>query len=595
MRRWRPVVIVGAALMAVLLFVGGFLSFLGLGEAPEEDEDAFWQGMLDDFDWENFPWDTFPFEDLEDFPWENLPWDDLPEDFDWNNVPWEDLPEDFPWGEIPWEDPPEDFPWDRVPWGELPWDEVPWDNLPEELPWNELNWDEVPDDLPWEKIPWNELPEDFPWENLPWENTPWGDLPADFPWGNVPWQDVPMDDLPEDFPWENVPWNDMPEDFDWNSVPWQDAPWDELPEDFPWENIPWESLPKDETPEDFPWDKVPWEEMPEDYDWNNVPWESAPWDDLPENFPWENVPWEDMPEDTPWQDIPWEQAPPETWEDFPWNDLPEDFPWGDMPWADIPPSDVPEDAFPEDFYPEVWDHEHQFASDVWDVVKEPTCGEKGVKENTCSICKKKIQAEIEATGLHEFGGGNICTVCGCRHIWLQSESKREQYSGKPLVGDAVPELLPASASLLPGHRINAEGLIFMEYRELGKFANLFSFAGGVAIVDEAGNDVTYMYKCEMVYGSLELTKRDVTLRTASKTKRYDGTPLSGDEGKEDDFTAEGLIEGDRFVDVVFGEGQTEYGSRSNEILSFRIVNEAGEDVTGNYSVKMVFGKLRVTP
>lgn len=446
MKRWRPLYLLGIILMAIVVFVGAILSFLGFTDAASRGRNAkeFWRDFLEDFNWQEFPWENFPFDMLEDFPWDTLPWDDLPENFDWNSIPWENLPENFPWEKLPWKDPPENFPWDRVPWNDVAWDRVPWD--------------EIPEDFPWEKVPWEELPEDFPWE-----------------------------------------------------------------------------------------------------------------------------------------DVPWSEAPPELWEDFPWTELPENFPWQLLPWLAIPPALVPDDAFPEDFYPEAWEHEHVFSGD-WVLVSPATCGAAGEEINECILCKRTIHRAIEPTNLHTFDEEGICGVCHVRRLILMSESKSAQYSGEPLVGDSVPVFLAGSASLLEGHMLNTAGLRFAKCRELGKAVNSFYFVNKVCVIDGAGRDVSSQYYVEKVFGTLELTKREIVLRTKTKQKKYDGTPLSGDEGKPDDYTVEGLVGGDRLVDVVFGESVTDRGMRrQNEIVSFRIVNAAGEDVTGNYAVQVEWGWLIVTP
>ncbi len=551
MRRWKPLYTIGILLFAVVLFIGAFLTFLGVTKKSGEgdEEDRFWQGFLDDFDWDRFPWETFPFDSVEDFPWEQLPWEDMPGDFDWNNFPWDNLPETFPWEHLPWTDPPADFPWDKVPWEEIPWDGIDWENLPEEFPWNDLDWSTLPEDFPWEDVPWGDAPADFPWEDLPWESAPWGSLPEEFPWDKVPWEDLPADTFPADaFPWEHIPWEELPEDFDWSKVPWENAPWGDLPADFPWDKVPWGDLPAD-----FPWTQVPWEKVPEDFAWENFPWES----------------------------------------------LPADFPWWLLPWLAISPSVVPDGVFPEGFYPQQWEHEHQYAFEEWELIDPPSCGVAGLERNLCTVCGRYIERPIPATGRHVFEEeSGVCTVCGVRRLYLASESKTAQYSGSPLVGDAPLVIAEGSAALAEGHRINDEAVIYTQWSELGKTANIFRFAGGKAVVDEEGNDVTSQYYIIRLCGTLELTKREVTLYTPNKTKKEDGTPLNGDEGRgEEDCWVEGLVEGDYLTDVVFDEGQTARGRRPNAVISFRIVREVDGkivDVTDNYAVKTNFGTLRVT-
>lgn len=71
------------------------------------------------------------------------------------------------------------------------------------------------------------------------------------------------------------------------------------------------------------------------------------------------------------------------------------------------------------------EHTHEYGE--WTIVREATCGEKGLKEKTCS-CGAKTEEEISATGEHNYGWiteteatcgaegkeKGICSVCGNR-------------------------------------------------------------------------------------------------------------------------------------------------------------------------------------
>lgn len=99
----------------------------------------------------------------------------------------------------------------------------------------------------------------------------------------------------------------------------------------------------------------------------------------------------------------------------------------------------------------------------------------------------------------------------------------------------------------------------------------------------------------MEYGTLTVTPRELTLTLKNVTmsaSELDGKPLTG----ELEAIPEGaLAAGDRLVDVRFDVSLSEPGKKQYGILSYRILNADGEDVTANYIVKTQKGWLTLTP
>ncbi len=536
MRRMKFLFIVGMLIAGILAFVGGLLISTGYRNfdmlsdpnAQPGQTRPFWERFLEDFDWNTFDFDNFDWDTFrDDFPWEDLPWDDVPDHYDWNRLPWDELNDTFPWGNVQWDD----------------------------------------------------LPEDFDWGDMPW-----GDIPEDFDWGSVPWGDVPIEDLPEDFPWENVPWDNLPEDFDWGSVPWGDVPIEDLPEDFPWENVPWEDLPAD-----FDWGNVPWDNLPEDFDWGSIPWENVPFDQLPADFPWEKVPWGDLAEDFDWGSVPWDSLPG----DFDWGSLPWEYliPLAalgmlDMPWDRIPHDAIPDGLLPDDFSPWADECEHVFGP--YEIVKDATCGEPGLKRHVCTLCKLAETEVIDPTGEHEFNAEHICNTCNRRLLIVNgsADTKEKEYDGTPLSDNYYEIDWANSAAPVPGHNIIVTNLTSIT--EVGTAVNRFS-----VIVRDGTNEnmrVDDAYVIIKNYNRLVVKRRVITIVTESAEKVYDGTPLTCPQ-----YRVEGdLVPGDELIDVVFDEeGQKEYGNKPNTIVSYRIVNSAGEDVMRNYEVRVQCGTLTV--
>ena len=115
------------------------------------------------------------------------------------------------------------------------------------------------------------------------------------------------------------------------------------------------------------------------------------------------------------------------------------------------------------------------------------------------------------------------------------------------------------------------------------------------IVDANGEDVTANYAdIEVKEGLLTITKRPVTVATASDSKAYDGTGLHKNEvtvtpgeGLEEAFVNEDTPE------YEFTGGQTYLGSSPNTVAVVKVMN-GEEDVTGNYDVTYVPGTLTIT-
>ena len=91
-------------------------------------------------------------------------------------------------------------------------------------------------------------------------------------------------------------------------------------------------------------------------------------------------------------------------------------------------------------------------------------------------------------------------------------------------------------------------------------------------------------------GSLTITPKDVTFTGKSDSKQW-----TGEEQEITGITEDGLLEGDKYEGLSYSAKGTNSGTYDGEFSGTLVIkNEAGEDVTGNYSVKLVPGKLTIT-
>ena len=113
------------------------------------------------------------------------------------------------------------------------------------------------------------------------------------------------------------------------------------------------------------------------------------------------------------------------------------------------------------------------------------------------------------------------------------------------------------------------------------------------IVDAMGNDVTKNYALTYVAGDLEITGRAATV-TANDNKGilYDGKAHGGNG-----YTSAGLLDGHTVTGVVIDGEKIDAGLYEDALVprDAMIVDENGNDVSGNYEVTYVAGDLEITP
>ncbi|MBO7196517.1 MAG: transglutaminase domain-containing protein [Clostridia bacterium] len=122
--------------------------------------------------------------------------------------------------------------------------------------------------------------------------------------------------------------------------------------------------------------------------------------------------------------------------------------------------------------------------------------------------------------------------------------------------------------------------------------NIGRYAAGykVTVLDGGGVDRTDFYKIDYSYGTVEISAIEITVTAGSASKKYDGSALTCNEII---YNSIHLAIGDTIVDYTVSGSQINVGKSSNVVKSVTIVNSEGEDVTGNYIVKMAEGVLTV--
>ena len=188
-------------------------------------------------------------------------------------------------------------------------------------------------------------------------------------------------------------------------------------------------------------------------------------------------------------------------------------------------------------------------------------------------------------------------VVYARQLTITSLGDEKTYDGAPLNKyEAEFTLYAAEQGLLPEHSpdITYRG----EITDVGSVENEFD----VEIIGSDGTPVTGNYDIEKVFGELEVTERSVRFVTGSGGEIYDGNEFTVSECEEGVFELyeagyyseeNGLLTGHRYVADNF-VGVTDYTPVpvDNE-CEVKIYDEFGREVSSNYDISIVFGKLTI--
>lgn len=209
----------------------------------------------------------------------------------------------------------------------------------------------------------------------------------------------------------------------------------------------------------------------------------------------------------------------------------------------------------------------------------------------------KTKTEIESFRLFDPSGNDVTEQYqrrvnpGVLHIYYDKfdfvgEGNEKAYDGKA-INVALPDV--SSDSKLIAYGLQAVIEATAEF-PVGIGTHVYQFD---VKLYQGDTDVTDKYWVNAVSGKLVIKPMSVTFQAGSAQKVYDGSALICHEYS---IAAGNLYEG-HYVgeNVEFAGAQTKIGRSDNEIVSITIYDQDGNDVTKNYSITLLTGKLRVTP
>ena len=204
----------------------------------------------------------------------------------------------------------------------------------------------------------------------------------------------------------------------------------------------------------------------------------------------------------------------------------------------------------------------------------------GKSNNVPSAAVIKNAAGQDVTTSYDITYVNGTLEVTQKAVTITADSASKDYDGTALTKDSV-----TAEGLATGDKIES---IFVTGSQtvVGKSDNTPSEA---KIVNASGKDVTKCYEITYAKGTLEVTKKALTITADSDTKVYDKTALT-----KDSYTSSGLADGDSIKSIAITGSQTMKGSSDNVPSKAVIVNSKGEDVTACYAITYKNGTLTVT-
>ncbi|MDO4471801.1 MAG: Ig-like domain-containing protein [Bacillota bacterium] len=166
-------------------------------------------------------------------------------------------------------------------------------------------------------------------------------------------------------------------------------------------------------------------------------------------------------------------------------------------------------------------------------------------------------------------------------IVITADSNSKKYDGTPLTDSGFTY---TDGVLVNGDRI--EATVSGTITNAGTTAN--SITGWKVM--HGDTEVTNCYTFgDSVNGTLTVSKRSVTLTSATESKVFDGTALTNSNVT---VTGDGFVTGEGATYDVTGTQTETGGEQNNNVFTYTLNEGTNED---NYVIKQVFGTLTVTP
>ncbi len=226
-----------------------------------------------------------------------------------------------------------------------------------------------------------------------------------------------------------------------------------------------------------------------------------------------------------------------------------------------------------------------FEIQAFTTIKNVGTVENSLLSYTISTEEKKTHSNYDIT--YEYGTLTVTK----RPILVQTGSMTWVYDGEEhsyLEATAIldPNDKDKYYDILPGHKIQVRKS--PKITDVGTAENIFEVVG----ILENGVNLIDNYDISYTYGTIEITKRPVTVLTGSAEWIYDGQSHSTTEYSTISYYD--FVIGHR-LDVSVSSSITNAGYTDNVFEKYDVKNKDGVSVFGNYDIKFEEGTLTIIP
>lgn len=207
--------------------------------------------------------------------------------------------------------------------------------------------------------------------------------------------------------------------------------------------------------------------------------------------------------------------------------------------------------------------------------------EAGKADNTFTALVRDAEGK-DVTDNYEFIAKLGALTVQPKKISLLSDTAVKVYDGTPLTCENWK--LSSDSALLTGHKISARAS--GSQTAVGQGKNSLTDV----LIADGGKDVTYNYSVTLLPGDLVVTPRPLTVRSASDSKLYDGSPLTNENWE---IVSETKPARGQTAHVAISGTRTEAGESPNTIAEVVVTDADGKDVSSNYSLRLQEGALVV--
>ena len=218
----------------------------------------------------------------------------------------------------------------------------------------------------------------------------------------------------------------------------------------------------------------------------------------------------------------------------------------------------------------------------------------GTSYNTPSEAIIKNASGMDVTASYEISYANGTLEVTKRPITITADSAEKVYDGTALEKDSYKLTVDngeITGELTTGNTIKSTGDSITSVTVTGSqtVAGSSDNVPSAAVIKRGNEDVTESYAITYTNGTLEVTKKPITITADDASKTYDGTALT-----KNSYTNSTLATGDGIESVTITGSQTFVGTSNNVPSAAVIKNAAEDDVTTSYEITYANGTLEVT-